>query len=387
MKIIYILNSRMPTERAYGIQVAKMCEALAKLGAEVVLLFPKRDNSLKGQDCFSYYGVEKNFEVKQIFSVDLLKYGFLNIFSFWLGTLSFYCGAFLYILFKMPNFKIVYTRDFYAASILKILRKKIVLEIHNLPKRINLFYKFFLRANDKIIAITNGLKEGLIESGVDSNKILLLPDGVDLDKFNIKVSKEAARDKLGLPQNKNLVLYVGNLYKWKGVYTLALASQFLSAKETIIFVGGGVDEDLPKLKNFITKNNLQNIQTSGHRPYSEVPYYLKSADVLVLPNSASDKVSELFTSPLKLFEYMASGKPIVASNLPSLREVLNDKNAFFFEPDNPKDLADAIKKILENRNLSNMISKQAFEDVKNYTWQKRAEKILNFIKSADEYAK
>src|SRR3989344_653685 len=124
MKIIYILNSRMPTERAYGIQVAKMCEALAKLGAEVVLLFPKRDNSLKGQDCFSYYGVEKNFEVKQIFSVDLLKYGFLNIFSFWLGTLSFYCGAFLYILFKMPNFKIVYTRDFYAASILIILTLK-----------------------------------------------------------------------------------------------------------------------------------------------------------------------------------------------------------------------------------------------------------------------
>ena len=59
MKIIYILNSRMPTEKAYGIQAAKMCEALANLGAEVVLLFPKRDNPLKGQDCFSYYGVEK----------------------------------------------------------------------------------------------------------------------------------------------------------------------------------------------------------------------------------------------------------------------------------------------------------------------------------------
>ena len=384
MKIIYILNSRMPTEKAYGIQAAKMCEALAKLGAEVVLLFPKRDNPLKGQDCFSYYGVEKNFKVKQIFSVDLLKYGFLNIFSFWLGALSFYCGAFLYILFKRPNFKIVYTRDFYAASILKILRRKIVFEIHNLSRK-GFLFRFFLDSANGIIAISQILKEELEKLGVANRKILYLPDGVDLEKFNIKISKEKARKKLGLPLDKKIVLYTGHLYEWKGAGVLLEAARYL--EDALFVFVGGKEEELRNFQFSINNFQLKNVLMVGHKSYQEIPYWMKSADVLVLPNSGRFEISRLYTSPLKLFEYMASQRPIVASDLPSIREILNDKNAFFFEPDNPKDLADAIKKILENRNLSDMISKQAFEDVKNYTWQKRAEKILNFIKSADEYAK
>ena len=118
---------------------------------------------------------------------------------------------------------------------------------------------------------------------------------------------------------------------------------------------------------------------TDYKEYSQIPYYLKAADVLVLPNSAQDKKSK-HTSPLKLFEYMSSSTPIIASDLKNFREILNDQNAIFFKSDNSQDLAEKIQIILNNENLAQNISQQAFQDVKNYTWQIRAEKIIEFIK-------
>ena len=113
----------------------------------------------------------------------------------------------------------------------------------------------------------------------------------------------------------------------------------------------------------------------GHRPHGEIPYWLKAADVLVLPNSGKEDISKYWTSPLKMFEYMASGRPIVASDLPSIREVLNGENAILVEPDNPEKLAGGIKAILQNNQLSDRISIKAVLDVQEYSWTKRVQKI------------
>lgn len=366
----------MPTERAYGIQVVKMCEAFAKNGINVILLYPRRGNDIK-DSLFSYYGIEECFRVKELFSIDLLKYRFLGAFSFWLGAASFYFSVFLYILFKLRDFELVYSRDFYTAAILGIFRKKVIFELHNLPRWRSVFFKNFLRKNNGIIAITDGLKKTLTDIGITGDKILVLPDGVDLENFDTAISQESARKKLALPLDKKLVLYTGHFYEWKGIDILFQAARnFQNA--LFVFVGGK-EEDVKNLNFRFSTLKLENVLLVGHRPHKEIPLWLKAADVLVLPNSGQSEISKLYTSPLKMFEYMASGRPIVASNLPSLREILNDKNAVFFEPDNPQDLADVIKKILENRNLGDRISKQALEDVKKYSWDKRAEKAIAFI--------
>ena len=119
----------------------------------------------------------------------------------------------------------------------------------------------------------------------------------------------------------------------------------------------------------------------GFHPYRELADNQSAADVLVLPNSGKTDISAKYTSPLKLFTYMASGKPIIASDLPSLREVLSERNAFLVKPDDPDALAAGIRYALEHPDEAAKRAAQALEDVKRYTWESRAKHILEFIQS------
>ena len=151
--------------------------------------------------------------------------------------------------------------------------------------------------------------------------------------------------------------------------------QYLDTNIRLIIVGGSTDT-LPQFQEYVKKRNIENIEIVGFVQKSETIAYIEKADVLILPNSAKDKMS-YYTSPLKLFEYMASKRPIVASRLPSIEEVLKDKeNAILCEPDNPEDLAEKIKWVLNND--CDKIVRQAYEDVQEYSWDKRAENIAQW---------
>lgn len=369
----------MPTDKAYGIYVMKMCEALKNVGADVVFLYPKRSNALKKDGIFSYYGMSESFKTKELFSIDLLSFKFLGHFPYLIGIVSFYISVLFYVLFYLSDYKYIYTRDFYGAAVLKLLNKKVFFDAHYLPQTSGFLFKFFLKSNDKIIAISEGLKKELINFGAVPEKIFVLPDGVDLKKFSLNITKKESRKKVNLPQDIKIIIYAGHLYKWKGVYTLALASRFLKNNEKIIFVGGKKDKDVPEFLEFIKNNNLKNIEVLGPKPYALIPYYLKAADILVLPNSGVEKLSAIYTSPLKMFEYMASGNPIVASDLSSIREVLSKENAVLVKPNDEKDLAEGIKKVLDDSKFAEKISKNAFYDAQNFSWEKRAEKFKDIL--------
>ena len=369
MEITYIANVRMPTEKAHGIQIAKMCEAFGN--NELKLILPWRFNKIK-DNIFNYYGIKENLKIKKIFSLDLIPLNIPKVF-FWIQSLTFYISVFFYLLFKKTD--IIYSRDSFSLYLLSFFKKNLICEIHTFPNNFFLHKRVFKKVS-RIIVITRSLKDSLINKGINKDKILVVPDGVDLEKFDIDISKEEARKKLNLPLNKKIVLYTGHLYKWKGAQVLADAAKLLDNDVLIVFVGG-TKEDEEKFKE--KNKNLSNILILGHKSYSEMPYYLKSADVLILPNSGKSSISKNWTSPMKMFEYMASKRPIIASNLSSLREILNKDNSILIKSDNSQELADNINLTLKETNFADKISIQAYKDAQNYDWNKRAEKILKFI--------
>jgi len=377
MKILYISNSRIPTEKAHGIQIMKMCEAFGNVEVEIKLILPTRKNKDFEQiNSFEYYRVNKKFKIKKIFTIDpylliKLPQGIYIKFQ----AVFYMISLFFYLLFiQNKQDYIFYTRDEYLLPMLQIFSKRIVWECHNLPFNRNKYIKYWNRCH-KIICISENLKNELIVCGIDQSKILIAHDGVDLKDFDIKQHTFELKKELDIPQDKKIIMYTGHFYKWKGVQTLADAVRFLSKDYLFIFVGGGDH----CFKDFKKRNSQSNILFTGLQEPHKIPLYLKIADILVLPNSAEDTKS-FSTSPLKLFEYMAAGKPIVAADLSNIREVLDNKNAVFFEADNSRDLAQKIESIVEDNELSAKISKQAYEDVKQYTWSIRALNIVNFIK-------
>lgn len=343
-KIFYVANVRMPTEKAHGIQILKTCEAFA-LEREVELVVPRRKTSLK-ESPFSYYQVRENFILTKLRCFDTVRFGWLG---FWVQSISFAINVAIYTLFKRGLF---YTREEFLASLLVLMGKQVIWEAH-MGQR-NMFVRFLIKRQVPIVAISQGLKDLYINLGAKEKSIFVAHDGVDLAQFGTKVDKAVAREELDLPVTGILAVYTGSRHAWKGTDTLEEAAALLPDVKVCIVSG---------------------------KSYKEVPLYLQAADVLVLPNSAREDLSSTYTSPMKLFEYMASGRPIVASDVPALKEVLNTETAYFFVPNDPESLAQAIRSCIDRRSESETKVQKALFEVEKYSWQRRAQSILHFADS------
>lgn len=373
MKIIYINNSRLPTEKAHGYQICKMCEQFAQAGAEVELWFPARQSRIK-EDAFNFYGVKPIFRIREINSFNWLRFDkYLGRLSFWLNSWFFFMVLFFT---KVDRGAVVYTRNIEISWLFNLKKNKAIYEDHRWPETKVWLYKFLAKTNDRIVVITAALKNLYVANGFNKNKILVAPDGVDISEFNLPIAKKEARRLAGLPLDKKVVMYTGHLYEWKGAQTLADAAGLLGDDIAVVFIGGAED-DIKKFKN--KNSGRKNILIIGYIRHGRIPLFLKAADVLVLPNLGDEKISSSYTSPLKLFEYMAAARPIAASDLPSIREILNINNSILVEPGDAKSLANGIKQVLSDKELGDKISRQAYSDVQKYAWEKRAKSILKFI--------
>ena len=369
-KLIYIADIRLPTEKAHGIQIMKMCEAFARQGQEVLLWVPRRHTPIT-EDPFLYYQVERNFQIKYVTCLDLTRFG---VIGFFFQTTTFAINVFWKSLFEArASF---FSRDPYITLLLKLGGKNVAWEAHmgHINKAINLLIKLKV----KMVHITYGLFDFYKSHGAPEKDMIVASDAVDIDQFNLQLSKQEAREKVGFAKDEKIVLYTGHLYSWKGADTLAEAAKILGDTIRVVFVGG-TDHDIA---SFTQKyGETKNITMVGKKPHKDIPMYLRGADVLVIPNSAKEDISRLYTSPMKLFEYMASGTPIIASNLPSLREVIDGDTSFLFEPDNAVDLATKIETVFQNSLDSQKKATVAFEKVQGYSWDNRAKHILTFLYS------
>lgn len=348
--LLYLANVRLPTEKAHGLAVMKMCEAFAHKGIEVTLVVPNRSNSIK-EDPFEYYGAKKNFKIRKIFCLDLIPW--LGKFGFFIEALTFAESAFWYGLFSKAD--IIYGRDELSLSYLSMFKKNIVWEAHTAKN--GFIVGILLARCKKLIVISNGLKEYYMSLGVPEEKILVAPSGVDLEQFeNIKGSKEELRKSLGLPLDKKIVAYVGKeltMGKDKGV-------------SEIREVFRKIEGDNPKILCLVITNE---------RP-QKAYVYMKAADLLVMNYPNTEHYAK-YMSPLKLFEYMASGVPVVVPDLPSIKEILSEKDAKFFIPCNITYLQEIIKN--GDMNNDNQDMRKYHEQMNRYTWKSRADKIIDCL--------
>lgn len=369
MKMIYCMFARMPTELAHGVQIAHMCEAFAEAGLDVELVLPRRKNSIK-QNLFDYYGVKRNFTVMYLPVLDLVGW---SRWGYYLSDLSFLCAVKWYTWRKQVD--ILYTRDLLAGWVFS----GHVLELHALPARISRGVSWLWKRAAAWLVKTSYIQQTLIENGVPAERIYVAKNGVDLEAFIDLPSKEEVRGRLGLSLTSPIVMYVGSFFvhAWKGVDVLLEAKRSLPRSVQLVLVGGS-PADVARVRSSYAG---QEVQAVSHVPNKEVPLWLKAADVLVLPNKKGYEESERCTSPLKLFEYLASGVPVVASDLPSIREIVSEQEVSFVEPNNPQTLAKGIQKLLEDRELSAQQVAVAQRKVEAYSWDAQAQGILEHIRS------
>ena len=383
-KLIYITNTRLPSEKANSYQSMQMCNSFAKLYDEVELWVPKLNNSEEMNEIkneYEFYSIPKSFKINSYFTIDSIIVSKLNQFI-WANIKSATFGInMLFQVYKLKNPTIVvFTRDWYALKFLLlgkkigIIKNSVFYEAHKFSARLVNNFK----QCDGLVVINDCLKGLYQEKRVDN--IFVAHDGVNLDTFK-SIDKDKALAILGLDKKFTYVIYVGRfdtLEEEKGIPQIVESLQYTDNNIKAIFLGGPLDNvhfyyEIAKKYN-IDKNKLIFID---RQPVCELYKYISASSILLMPFPFTNHYA-YYMSPLKMFEYMASKRPVIASNLPSICEVLQDKkNAILCEPNNSKDLSDKINWVLEN-NCKNIVN-QAFADVQEYTWDKRAANIKEFM--------
>ena len=383
MKIVYITNARLPTEKAHGVQIIKMIEALSSLNNEVVLISPNRiQNEISHKtSVFDFYNVEKIFEHNLINFMDPYKYRslmpkfFYRFFSFLVNLLwgikSAKIGSKL-----NGDFYIFRDNTPFSYLFCAIFSKKCVIEFHDIPPFLSrLIFKLGLMISGKTVcfAVTNKLSEDLFHKfGKVKNlkKIDTLHDGVDLIKF---------KNNRIIENSTPLLTYCGSLSKSKGIDLIINSAKYINNVEFLII--GGLKVDVDHYKEIANDNGVKNINFIGQVNYSDVPNLLNKSDILLLPSSAKNIKSRNYTSAMKLFEYMSIGKPIIASNIPSNTEILeNNLNCLLFEPDNPKSMVEKINTLIKDKELNKKITKNSSKLAIKYSWTERSKKMIKRIK-------
>lgn len=387
MRVVYVTDARLPTHRAHGGQIAQTCEALAQVGVDVTLVYQKAMLRGKRVSIKDHYGLRQ--EIKTIgipgFDMPWLRSSssgipgrlLLNGYRWGWET-----AAWLRFLRTKADLFIMRNTTPYLAWYLTKTNRPTLIEFHSQPESISLRLHRSVataRGLKAVVTVTEALGHTL-ESvlNLDSEMIHPLHDGVDLDRFSLEDQpgkKSAPALDSRTSSGELTVLYVGSLLPNRGVSTLIEAAKRLPDVQVTIV--GGVEPELGHCKEQAIRLGADNVRFVGQVSPAEVPGIMSRARVAVLPMTGTEVHTRLHASPLKLFEYMASGAAIVASDLPSIREVVkHGVTAHLVAPDDPEALGTGIMRVLDDESYAGALGTAARDAAQHYTWESRARSML-----------
>ncbi|MDE1924837.1 MAG: glycosyltransferase [Patescibacteria group bacterium] len=360
-----LLHGRFPSEKAAGLFADKSAEAFARIGLRVTVLVPRRF----GRGTLP----PRPYAVQYVATLDLFRVPLLKKAAYRVSYIFFSLSSLFWLLRHAKRRAVIYSNETFPTLLASFFFKNTLYEVHDFPEKSLWMYRALFRRTRFVLA-TNEWKASELQKqfSIPKEKIIVERNAVDVEAFALR-DKSDARKKLHLPIDGQMVVYTGHLYAHKGVDTLIEAIR--SLPDVALYIVGGTQADRDR---FLKKYSAcSNVHLVGHVPHSEVPLWQSAADVLVLPNSARELISAQYTSPMKLFEYMASGRPIVASNVPSIAEVVSESSAYLVAPDNAGALKAGIVEALGGGD-SRAYAARAL--VLEHTWDKRAQRIFSRIR-------
>ena len=349
----------------------KMAQALLEIDPELITITAKGEGEYSKTKLGSLYGLTKVPNLVRLSAEG--RYG-IHLFNIRAALLAWRQGT-----------KQVLSRSIGAAAMTAKLGLPTIYECHAPPSGFEQKYWEMLRRSQnfkRLVVISNALRDLILEKFPESNslEIVVAHDGVDLDRFKDLDNAETAKRKANRDTSRPVAGYAGHLYAGRGIEIILACAKALPDWDFV--VAGGMPEDVRTYTDQAAQLNLANIEFWGFIPNAELANRLAIADVLLMPYQKNVSVSSgtldtaQWMSPIKMFEYMAMNRAIIASDLPVLREVLDCKTAMIVEPDNTTSWIQALK-ALRNQNTRTQISTAAARLALQYDWQKRAKHILH----------
>lgn len=240
---------------------------------------------------------------------------------------------------------------------------------------------------DLVVVVSAPMKDELVARSVPAERVLVNPNGVDVDEYSPSVDGSAVRRRLGL-DGKLTIGFIGTFGKWHGAEVLADAfGRLLAARPEyqerlrLLMIGDG--STMPKVRQELARHGVEAAAVlTGIIPQEEGPAHLAACDILVAPHVPNTDGTPFFGSPTKLFEYMAMGKGIVASDLDQIGEILaHDRTAWMARPGDAESLVTGLRALVEDEPLRRRLGQAARDEVvAKYTWTEHTRKIIERLK-------
>lgn len=404
-RLLYIANIRLPTEKAHGLQIMQNCEAFAAAGADVTLWVARRVNTPEMKaipDPWAHYGVKRRFRLRRLPCIDLLplvpdRNDLPARLIFNVQQWTFTLAALIAALFTRAE--VYYSRDLPVLLALSLVKPRRTLAYEAHQRRAGRAGQWMqrqvVRRVGTVVVVTARLGQDLENlsslrpsQGEGSGRFLVAHDGIRRERFAGTLSRAEARAALGWPPDAFIVGYVGRLHTMtmdKGVGTLVEALR--QADGVTLALVGGPDDMADALRRQWLASGLdeRGFLYPGQVTPARVPLYLSAFDVCAMPFPWTEHFA-YYASPIKLFEYMAARRAIVASNLPSTAEVVRDgESALLYPPGDSAALAAAITRLRDDPALRDRLAERAYAEVMaHYTWDARAAAILRKVRSYEK---
>lgn len=383
LSVLITIDGNIPSKKAHSFNVAKMAQGFFQAGHDTELVsllsLPNIIDQIKLGKIHRHYGIDERIRIK------LLPVFNRDFFIKKIHAKNFNKRAGKY--FKLQNPDLVYCRSY--LSVIECIKNEIpcIIESHTTGYDHPDLQKVFELAKNQyflgFVTINEILKQEYVKRGVPEEKILVMEDGVDLNSHNIDDDRHFWRKQLKLDSYNNIVVYTGGLYREKGIESILKTAKLCNDIKFVLV--GGEAEQIKEWQNFCIDNGVKNALFTGFKPNSELPKYLKAADVLFMPydTALNYKVMDInTTSPLKLFEYIAAKRPVVSSDIPVVSKIVkHNETALLAEENSIEHQAGLIKEMLNNPQKAEEIALNAYKKAKQYEWKERCRKITEtFLK-------